>query len=85
MQSYRISELRAYKPPPSKLSDSEGHVQKFVAPKAPRVLDEGDIARDLKAYEDQQVEIEGQEAEEKKDPWENFFEDMEEDEDRSSH
>ena len=43
-----------------KPSDSEGHVQKFSPPKAPQSPEESDIANDLKAYEDQQVEVEGQ-------------------------
>lgn len=55
-----LKELKAYKPTPLKASDSEGHVQKFSAPKPPHSPDEGDIAQDLKAYEEQQVEVEGQ-------------------------
>ncbi|KAL8706044.1 MAG: hypothetical protein Q9201_000866 [Fulgogasparrea decipioides] len=62
VQDLYLKEIRAYKPPPLRPSDSEGHVQKFSAPKAPQSPDEGDIARDLKEYEDQQVELEGQEA-----------------------
>ncbi|KAL8738267.1 MAG: hypothetical protein Q9181_000902 [Wetmoreana brouardii] len=62
IQDLYLKEIRAYKPPPLRPSDSEGHVQKFSAPKAPQSPDEGDIARDLKAYEDQQVELEGQAA-----------------------
>lgn len=45
-----------------KSSDSEGHVQKFSLPKTPRSPEESDIANDLKAYEDQEVEVEGQVA-----------------------
>ncbi|KAI4157683.1 MAG: hypothetical protein L6R39_000635 [Caloplaca ligustica] len=55
-----LREIRNYKAPPLKPSDAEGHVQKFSAPKAPQSPDEGDIARDLKDYESQQVELEGQ-------------------------
>lgn len=55
-----LRELRSYKPAPIKPTDSEGHVQKFVAPKAPKAPDDGDIAQDLKSYEQQQVEVEGQ-------------------------
>ncbi|KAL8923958.1 MAG: hypothetical protein Q9172_002885 [Xanthocarpia lactea] len=62
VQDLYLKEIRAYKPPPLKPSDSEGHVQRFSAPKAPQSPDEGDIARDLKAYEEQQVEVEGQAA-----------------------
>ena len=57
-----LKELRAYKPPPSKPSDSEGHVQKFSAPKAPSSPEETNLANDMKAYEDQIVEVEGQAA-----------------------
>ncbi|KAL8995289.1 MAG: hypothetical protein Q9169_004933 [Polycauliona sp. 2 TL-2023] len=62
VQDLYLREIRAYKPPPLKPSDSEGHVQKFTAPKTPQSPDEGDIAQDLKAYENQQVELEGQVA-----------------------
>ena len=62
MQDLYIRELKAYKPTPVKASDSEGHVQKFSKPAPPRSPEEGDIANDLKAYEDQQVEVEGQVA-----------------------
>lgn len=62
MQDLYLRELKAYKPTPIKASDAEGHVQKFSAPRAPRSPEEGDIANDLKAYETQQVEIEGQVA-----------------------
>ena len=55
-----LKELKAYKPTPTKASDSEGQVQKFSVPTPPQSPDEGDIAKDLKAYEDQQVEVEGQ-------------------------
>lgn len=54
--------MRNYKPTPVKLSDSEGHVQKFAAPKPPPSPEEGNIANDLKAYEEQPVEVEGQAA-----------------------
>ncbi|KAL9081032.1 MAG: hypothetical protein Q9157_000348 [Trypethelium eluteriae] len=55
-----LRELKSYKPTPIKASDAEGHVQKFVAPKPPQSPEESDIAKDLQAYEQQQVEIEGQ-------------------------
>jgi F-type H+-transporting ATPase subunit h len=35
-------------------------VQKFEVPKPPPSPEEGNIANDLKAYETQQVEVEGQ-------------------------
>lgn len=35
-------------------------MQKWAAPKAPPSPEEADIARELKAYEDSKVEVEGQ-------------------------
>ncbi|KAI4094369.1 MAG: hypothetical protein LQ344_002269 [Seirophora lacunosa] len=52
-------QITSYKAPSLKASDAEGHVQKFSVPKAPRSPDEGDIAQDLKDYENQQVDLEG--------------------------
>lgn len=64
-----------------KPSDSEGHVQKFLPPKAPQSPEESDIANDLKAYENQQVEVEGQAAGgEASATEENWFEEEEEEE-----
>lgn len=60
VQDLYLRELKNYKLPAVKTSDSEGHVQKFSPPKAPQSPEESDIANDLKAYEDQQVEVEGQ-------------------------
>ncbi|KAF2236722.1 putative mitochondrial F1F0 ATP synthase subunit Atp14 [Viridothelium virens] len=60
VQDMYLRELKSYKPTPIKASDAEGHVQKFVAPKPPQSPEESDIAKDLQAYEQQQVEIEGQ-------------------------
>lgn len=60
VQDLYLRELKNYKPPVVKASDSEGHVQKFSPPKAPQSPEESDIANDLKAYEAQQVEVEGQ-------------------------
>jgi F-type H+-transporting ATPase subunit h len=79
-----MSELRKYKPTPVKASDAQGHVQTFTAPKAPNSPEETDIANELKAYEDQTVEVEGQAAEaggvvEDEDAW--FVEEEEEDKD----
>jgi len=55
-----LRELKNYKTPQVKASDAEGHVQKFNTPKPPRSPEESDLAGDLKAYESQQVEVEGQ-------------------------
>ena len=60
IQDMYLRELRAYKPPQVKASDADGHVQKFSAPKPPSSPEEGDMASDLSAYENQQVEVEGQ-------------------------
>lgn len=69
-----------------KASDSEGHVQIFSAPKAPTSPEEGNIANDLKAYEDQQVEVEGQAAAgEAGVPEEDWFEEEEEEEAHAAH
>lgn len=54
-----LKELKAYKVPQPKAADAEGHVQKFAIPKAPASPEETDIANELKAYETQQVELEG--------------------------
>ena len=58
VQDLYLRELKSYKPPQVKVSDAEGHVQKFAVPKAPASPEEGDIASDLKAYETQQVDLE---------------------------
>jgi len=60
VQDMYLKELKFYKLPLVKPSDSEGHVQKFSPPKAPKSPEESDIANDLKAYENQQVDVEGQ-------------------------
>lgn len=62
VQDLYLKEIRSYKAPSLKPSDAKGHVQEFSAPQPPQSPDEGDIARDLKDYENQQVELEGQAA-----------------------
>ncbi|KAI9730815.1 MAG: hypothetical protein M1834_005533 [Cirrosporium novae-zelandiae] len=62
VQDLYLKELRNYKPAPVKPNDAEGHVQKFSPPKTPVSPEESDIAKDLKAYEEQTVEVEGQAA-----------------------
>ncbi|PSN66811.1 mitochondrial F1F0 ATP synthase-like protein subunit Atp14 [Corynespora cassiicola Philippines] len=59
VQDLYLRELKAYKPAAVKPTDAEGHVQKFAIPKAPASPEEADIANELKAYETQQVDIEG--------------------------
>ncbi|KAF2871880.1 ATP synthase complex subunit H-domain-containing protein [Massariosphaeria phaeospora] len=63
VQEMYLRELKSYKPPQLKASDSEGHVQQFSIPKPPPSPEEGDIASELKAYENQKVELEGASAE----------------------
>ncbi|KAL7269606.1 ATP synthase F0 subcomplex subunit H atp14 [Rhizina undulata] len=60
-----LRELKNYKPAPTKLSDAEGQVKTFSPPAPPRVPKFGEsiLAEELKAYESQEVEIEGQVAE----------------------
>lgn len=55
-----LKELKGYKAPPVKASDAEGHVSKFTMPKPPASPEEADIQNDLKAYEEQVPEVEGQ-------------------------
>ena len=60
VQDLYLKELKAYKAPAIKASDADAHVQTFAPPKAPQSPEETDIANELKAYESQAVEIEGQ-------------------------
>lgn len=62
VQDMYLRELKNYKPTPVKPTDAEGHVQKFAVPKAPQSPEESDLASELKEYEAQQVEVEGQAA-----------------------
>jgi F-type H+-transporting ATPase subunit h len=82
-----LKELKAYKPPPTKASDAEGHVQKFTLPPTPKSPEEAHLASDMKAYEDQVVEIEGQAATgETTEPEDDYFEDLKQfDEEATAH
>lgn len=60
VQDIYIRELRAYKPPSIKASDSEGHVQRFTPPSPPPSPEESDLTNELKEYEASSVDIEGQ-------------------------
>jgi F-type H+-transporting ATPase subunit h len=81
-----LGQLKNYKPQPLKPNDAEGHVQKFVAPKPPKSPEEGDIAQDLKAYESQTVEVEGQSSEAGAPvPEEDWFEEEEEETAAAAH
>ena len=86
VQDMYLKELKSYKVPTVKPSDSEGHVQKFSPPKAPKSLEEGDIANDLKAYENQTVDVEGQASDgEASAVEEDWFEDDDEEETAAAH
>jgi F-type H+-transporting ATPase subunit h len=77
IQEMYLKELRAYKIPQPKPNDSEGHVQKFTAPTPPTSPEETNLASEMKAYEDQQVEVEGQASTgEAKEPEDDYFEDL---------
>ena len=76
IQDMYLKELRAYKPPQQKASDSEGHVQKFTPPAAPKSPEESNLASEMKEYEDQVVEIEGSAAPGEAPAEDDFFEDI---------
>lgn len=77
IQDMYLKGLRDYKAPTQKASDAEGHVQKFSPPAAPKSPEDANLANDMKAYEDQVVEIEGQAATgETQEPEEDYFEDL---------
>ena len=77
VQEMYLKELRAYKIPPPKPSDAEGHVQKFNPPPPPKSPEEVNLASEMKAYEDQLVEVEGLASTgETKEPEDNYFEDL---------
>ena len=57
-----------------------------MAPKAPNSPDDGDIAQDLKAYEQQQVDVEGQASDSGVEAVEeDWFEEPEEEDDEAAH
>ncbi|KAF2473346.1 uncharacterized protein BDR25DRAFT_257739 [Lindgomyces ingoldianus] len=86
VQDMYLRELKAYKPPQVKASDAEGHVQKFTIPPAPASPEEADIASELKAYETQQVELEGASTEGSPAPVEeDWFEEEPEDDAPAAH
>lgn len=86
IQDMYLHELRKYKSPPVKPSDAHGHVQKFTPPAPPKSPEEGDLTKDLKAYEEQQVEVEGQAGEGEASVADNdWFEEEEDDEPKAAH
>jgi F-type H+-transporting ATPase subunit h len=62
VQELYLKELKAYKAPAVKESDSVGQVQVFNLPTAPKSPEEADLASNLKEYESMAVELEGQDA-----------------------
>ncbi|KAG2412281.1 hypothetical protein HFD88_009838 [Aspergillus terreus] len=62
VQELYLRELRTYKPSPVKPGDADAHVQKFAIPAAPKSPEEANLANELKSYETQEVEVEGQAA-----------------------
>ncbi|KAL1632799.1 ATP synthase F0 subcomplex subunit H atp14 [Neofusicoccum ribis] len=78
VQDMYLRELKNYKPTPVKPTDAEGQVQKFAIPKPPTSPEESDLASDLKEYETQQPEVEGQAAGETSAVEEDWFEEEEE-------
>lgn len=62
VQELYLKELKSYKTPAVKESDSVGQVKTFVAPKTPESPEESDLAGSLKEYENMAVEIEGQDS-----------------------
>ncbi|RDA91767.1 hypothetical protein CP533_4766 [Ophiocordyceps camponoti-saundersi (nom. inval.)] len=57
VQELYLKELKAYKVPPVKESDSHGQVQAFNMPKTPASPEETDLASSLKQYESMAVDI----------------------------
>jgi F-type H+-transporting ATPase subunit h len=85
VQDLYLRELKNYKPAPVKATDAEGHVQKFTIPKTPASPEEADLASQLKAYETQQVELEGQATEGSAAPVEEDWFEEEEDDAPAAH
>lgn len=80
-----LKELKAYKPQPVKPGDADAHVHKFKAPQPPPSPEEANLQNDLKAYEDQVPEVEGQSGSEGAAPVEQDWFEEEEEEDEHAH
>ncbi|CAK37673.1 hypothetical protein AnigIFM63604_001267 [Aspergillus niger] len=86
VQELYLRELRAYKPTPVKPGDADAHVQKFAPPAAPQSPEEANLANELKSYESQEVEVEGQAAAGEAAPVEeSWFEEEPEEEAHAAH
>ncbi|KAI9890930.1 MAG: hypothetical protein M1814_003429 [Vezdaea aestivalis] len=60
VQDMYLNELKRTKPTEIKASDAAAHVQKFTKPKAPASPEETGLSGELKDYQNQKVEVEGQ-------------------------
>ena len=82
-----LRELKNYKPTPIKAGDEKGQVKEWHAPQPPQSPEEADLQNDLKAYEDQVPEVEGQAGEKSGGaPVHDWFEEpVEEDEEEGHH
>ena len=80
VQDLYVKAISSHKSTPIKASDAEGQVQKFKLPAAPKSPEETNIASELKAYEDQVVEVEGASTTGEVPVEEDLFEEEEEEE-----
>lgn len=78
-----LREIKNYKPTPVKAGDEKGHVQEFKLPKPPQSPEEADLQNDLKSYEEQVPEVEGQQSGEGSAAEEDWF--VEEEEEEEEH
>lgn len=86
IQDMYLKELKGFKPAPIKASDADAHVQKFKIPTAPAAPEDINVAQDLKEYETQQPDVEGQAGEAGATPVEqDWFEPPEEDDEPAHH
>ena len=88
IQDMYLKEIKAYKAPAAKPTDSDGQVKTFTPPAAPKSPEEANLASGMKEYEDQVVEVEGAVAagETQNAVEEDYFEDLKQfDEEPVSH
>lgn len=81
-----LRELKNYKPTPVKAGDEKGHVQEFKLPQAPKSPEEANLQDELKDYEQQIPEVEGQQASgESSAAEQDWFEEPEDDDEGEHH
>ena len=85
VQDMYLRELKQAKPNPVKEGDEKGYVREFHMPKAPQSPEEADLQNELKTYEDQVPEVEGQAAEQSSAPEQDWFEEEVEDDEELVH